>query len=241
MPTSPDPAADFRPGEINHPDVAFKELLKRSAAILRAHGFKGSGQNYTRDCGEVWQVVNFQKSMWSVQRDHLLSFYINLSAYLPFDPARPASEDDDGTKPWYHIPKASKLRASYGDVRFRSGELHPDDRDGFDLGDDNFDAVWRALEHRWYKVFVPVLDAIRTRNDLVRLTHLQPWMVDRNCRAKLGDEAPPRWESNEERAKRLQSEFYEYLQSRGARYGEDDPVTPPPPRLPPPPYRTSMY
>jgi hypothetical protein len=58
-----------------------KEILKRVAPILRALGFRGSGQNYRKTEGDFVFVVNFQGSRWGD------NFYVNLGAQPAFIPA----------------------------------------------------------------------------------------------------------------------------------------------------------
>jgi hypothetical protein len=58
-----------------------KEVLKRVAPILRALGFRGSGQNYRKAEGDFVFVINFQGSRWGD------NFYVNLGAQPVFIPA----------------------------------------------------------------------------------------------------------------------------------------------------------
>jgi hypothetical protein len=58
-----------------------KEILKKVSPILRALGFRGSGQNYRKTEGDFVFVINFQGSS-SGDR-----FYVNLGAQPVFIPA----------------------------------------------------------------------------------------------------------------------------------------------------------
>lgn len=58
-----------------------KEVLKKVAPVLRALGFRGSGQNYRRSEGDFVFVINFQSSRSGD------NFYVNLGAQPVFIPA----------------------------------------------------------------------------------------------------------------------------------------------------------
>lgn len=58
-----------------------KEVLKKIAPILRALGFKGSGQNYRKREGDFVFVINFQGSKLGDK------FFVNLGAQPSFIPA----------------------------------------------------------------------------------------------------------------------------------------------------------
>jgi hypothetical protein len=58
-----------------------QEVLKKIAPVLRALGFRGSGQNYRKSDGDFVFVINFQGSRSGD------NFYVNLGAQPVFVPA----------------------------------------------------------------------------------------------------------------------------------------------------------
>lgn len=58
-----------------------REVLQRIAPVIRALGYRGSGQNYRKTEGDFVFVINFQSSSWGDR------FYVNLGAQPVFIPA----------------------------------------------------------------------------------------------------------------------------------------------------------
>jgi hypothetical protein len=168
-------------------DEAFKELTKRSGVLLRGREFKGSGQNFRRDLGEVWQVVNFQKSRWR-DRSTPVSFTINVGTHFPRVPAQR----------WKEVAELGKLPESLTDFRLRVGHLLPERRDTWwEVDGDSFEVLWTRFEPVLTAAVLPGLDAIATREGLAEHCRLAPWdLGPAGCAARLwlGPLAPPPWD-----------------------------------------------
>lgn len=168
-------------------DVAFKELTRRSGVLLRGRGFKGSGQNFRRDLGEVWQVVNFQKSQWR-DRSTPVSFTINVGTHFP----RVRAER------WRDVAEPGKLSVMHSDFGLRVGDLLPERRDAWwEVDGGRFDEQWPEFERALTAAVLPGLDAIATREGLAEHCRHAPWdLGPAGCAARLwlGTLAPPPWD-----------------------------------------------
>ncbi len=171
------------------PDEAFKSLMLQTGKALRTCGFKGSGQNYRRDCGSQWQAINIQKCQWRTRNDPI-SFYVNIGLHFPgvsynrsFDP--PAT--------------IAKLNACLSDQCFRIENFFPGERFAW-FGQDGIDG-WNIEEFssRFETLLttrlVPVLDTMTTAQGLADVLRRMPWMTMLGARLYLGPAlAPPNWD-----------------------------------------------
>jgi hypothetical protein len=167
-------------------DAAFKELMKRTGALLRTQGFKGSGQNFKRDCGEQWHGINVQKSQWRIDRDDPIAFYINVCIHFP------RLRRKRYLRPPASFAKFTPMRA---DQQFRIEDLVPAARDGLlEVDGETIDRRWKTME-RYLRDGVHVLDGISTRENLARWLRHHPWLVFQPTRWWLGkDFALPIWD-----------------------------------------------
>jgi hypothetical protein len=171
------------------PDEAFKSLMLQTGKALRTCGFKGSGQNYRRDCGSQWQAINIQKCQWRTRNDPI-SFYVNIGLYFPRvkykrfrDPA----------------VTAAKFIAIKADQDFRIEQLLPgehvrwfgaDGIDGWNLAEfsPQFETLLTAR-------LVPLLDTMATPQGLADVLRRMPWMTMLGARLYLGPAlASPDWD-----------------------------------------------
>ncbi|HLP84442.1 MAG TPA: DUF4304 domain-containing protein [Phycisphaerales bacterium] len=150
-------------------DEAFKELTRRTGVLLRQHGFKGSGQNFKRDCGEQWQGINFQKSQWRENKSQPIEFYLNIHVYFPTvqrERLSTAASFDD-----YKFPNC--------DLQLRAGDLIADKDDSWLKVSgplprlDNFCQRFMSLLS---DTILPAMDTMRTPEGLERTLRRVPWM-----------------------------------------------------------------
>ena len=177
-------------GSKQTPDEAFKMFTRRVGVALREHGFKGSGQNYRRDCGSQWQAINIQKSSWRVGRDDPVVFYVNIGLQFP-----------NLTFERYAEPPAtvSKFVATKADQDFRIDELFPNEQ--FDwfvvagIGGQGFDRFCTRFESLIRDRLVSLLDTLVTPEGLARVIRTMPWVTTLCTREFLGpDLSPPNWD-----------------------------------------------
>lgn len=175
------------------PDEAFKRFTQRTARVLRAHGFQGSGANYRRARGEQWQAFNIQKSQWRVNREDAISFYINIGLDYP----------ELRFKRWLPIaPTLGKFIATKAETSLRIDELFPECRldrvDWFIAGGLdgwNTEEACARFERTLLEKLMPRLDEMATREGLARVLRIMPWWVSAGSRAFVGESlAPPAWD-----------------------------------------------
>lgn len=176
----------------NEVDAAFKVVLKRTGAILREQGFKGSGQNYRRACtgpdGEIWQAVNFQKTQWRSPGDESINFTINLLVHFPELVVESHSE---------RPKELSKLRVEHADARWRAGEFIDGGDAWWDVTAAGVEVFWSEFEPVVRGTIVPVMNRVRTREGLIWAARKRPSMISRSFNLWLGDDAPPPWHGDE--------------------------------------------
>lgn len=150
-------------------DEAFKELTRRTGVLLRQHAFKGSGQNFKRDCGEQWQGINFQKSQWRVERSDPIDFYLNIHAYFPNVQCKRFKAADC-------FDDYSHARS---DLQLRASDLIADQNDSWLTVSgplprlDNFCQRFMSL---LTDTILPAMDTMRTPEGLERTLRRVPWM-----------------------------------------------------------------
>ncbi len=177
------------PHPVNSPsmthDEAFKLLTKRTGPILREHGFKGSGRNFKRDRGDVWQGINFQKAQWRLDASHPINFTLNLTLFFPnlqtqrhFEPR----------------PGFDKFTPMAADQTFRVGDFLPNPADEWwDVDAATFEEFWPTFAGILRETVIPTMNAMTTREGIADACRTMPWMVFGPLRDYLGDLAPPDW------------------------------------------------
>lgn len=175
---------------------AFAELAKRVGGLLREHGFRGSGQNFTRDCGELWQGVALQRSQWVVSAHEPVRFYLNFGVYF----ATLRSEQFDWRKTFTEF---RSFRPASMDLSLRPSELGQRAPSVWEVGEDTLEQVWEQVQGVLRLSVLPVLDWVSTRDGATELCLLIPWHLDLAVRAWLGTQAPKAWAPNEVEAERL--------------------------------------
>jgi hypothetical protein len=178
------------------PDDDFKEFTRRTGIVLRGLGFRGSGQNFRRECGTQWQAINIQKSQWRGDRDDPIHFYVNVGFEFP----------ELEFKRFFERPATiAKFIAHKADLRLRVDDLLLEDTfdwfivrgpKGWDL--DTFCAKFEKL---LTVKLVPLLDTMVTPEGLADVLRTIPWMMSHGAEVFIGkDLAPPGWDSREKDA-----------------------------------------
>lgn len=150
-------------------DEAFKELTKRTGVLLRQHGFKGSGQNFKRDCGEQWQGIHFQKSQWRAGKSDPIEFYLNIHAYFPtvqYDRFKAAGSFDEYTFACHDMQlRAADLIANKDDTWLKVNGPLP-----------RLENFCRRFSTLLTDTIIPAMDTMRTPEGLERTLRRVPWM-----------------------------------------------------------------
>jgi hypothetical protein len=176
------------------PALAFKEVTRRTGALLRNRNFKGSGQNFKRPIGEQWQGLNFQKSQWRGEAAEPVHFYINVCLHFPSVQGRPPGPPVPAT-----FAEFSPMKA---DLRLRLGELLPDgDDEWLVVGGEGLEEFWARLGPTLDEVVAPAMDRMATREGMEAIIRRVPWSACPMTRAWLGPaHAPPPWDPDAARA-----------------------------------------
>jgi hypothetical protein len=185
---------------------AFKELSRRVGSLLREHDFRGSGQNFTRECGEIWQGVGLQRSRWVVSIEEPVRFYLNFGLYF----ADLSSKEFDWRKSYKEF---RAFRPAFMDLTLRSSELGARAGDSWEVGEETLERVWKQVEGVLRGSVIPVLDWVSTREGAIEFCLLIPWHLDRAVRAWLGRRAPDAWTPDEVEAERLREALARRLQA----------------------------
>ncbi len=173
-------------------DAAFKELTKRAGGLLREHGFKGSGQNFKRDCGDQWQGINFQKSSWRADKSQPIEFFLNIHVYFPtvqYDRFKAAASFDEYAYGSHDMQlRAADLVANGDDTWFKVNGPLP--------RLENFSRRFCTL---LTETIIPAMDTMRTPDGLERTLRRVPWMcVWTNLWLRQHGRSIHTWNPNEE-------------------------------------------
>jgi len=186
------------------------EVARRTGKVLRESGFKGSGRRFYRDCGEVWQAIDFQQMPWRPTPDTPVTFTCNL--YLKFPRL-----DRRGLPEYPETTDIRRLGSRFADQSLQVGDVSQANKGGWrDIEPNSLESVWTEFEAELRRSVIPAFDQMRSQQGVSRiLSGLPAAMQTVFTRRWLGPFATPGVELSPEERARQSSEIAQSLKESG--------------------------